>query len=113
MIGMHGRFGHANDSTACTHYKAFWLYVATLFPGMLGGLGLERCLLCRDRDLSALCHHINSMLRHGFGLGQAWVTTRASLCRDRFFPRAGHSYRDTVSKGGVATGFFFFFCRDP
>ena len=70
---------------------------------MLGGLGSDRGLLCRDKDLSALCRDRNSVSRQGLGLGQDWVTTKVSLCRDRVFPRVGHSFRDI--RFYVATGF--------
>ena len=79
------------------------LCVATLFPGMLGGLGHDRGLLCRYSGLSALFHDKNSVSRQGLGLGQAWVATRVSLCRNRVFPRVGYSYRDIIFY--VATGF--------
>ena len=51
------------------------LRIATLFPGMLGGLGRDRGLLCRNKDLIALGRNRNSVLRQGLGLGlgQAWV----------------------------------------
>ena len=45
----------------------------------------------RDRFL-APCRDINFVSRQGLGLGQgAWVTTRVTFCRDRVFPRLGHS----------------------
>ena len=87
--------------------------VATRLAGKSDGLGRDRVLLCHDRDFSALCHDKNLVLRQGLGLGQTWVATRVSLCRDRVFPRVGHSccnrrfYVATrFSKGGVATGCF-------
>ena len=85
----------------------------TLFPSKLGGLGCDRVLLCCDRDLSTLCRDKNSVSQQGLGLGQAWVEIRVSLCRDRVFPRVGHSCSEIrfyvaigFSKGGVATGCF-------
>ena len=89
------------------------LRVATLFPGILGGLGRDRGLLYHDKDFSALFHDRNLVSRQGLGLGQAWVATRVSLCCDRVFPRVAHSCHDTkfyvatrFSKSGVATGCF-------
>ena len=38
------------------------LYVATLFPGILSGLGRNRGLLCHNRDFSILCHDRNLVL---------------------------------------------------
>ena len=70
------------------------LRVVTLFPDMLGGLGSDRGLLCRDRDFLALCRNRNLVLGQVLGLGQAWVATKVSLCRDKVFPGVGHSCRD-------------------
>ena len=75
--------------------QACWEVWVTSFPGMLGGLG-------RDINCSALCGDRNSVSRQGLGLGQAWVATRVSLCRDRVFPRKDHSCRDR--KPSIATG---------
>ena len=109
------------DSDATVRSRqSFWalcrdrvLRVATWFPGQQGGLGRDRGFLYRDRDFLALCHDRNSVSRQGLGMGQAWVMKRVSLCRDRVFPRLGHSCRDRVSKGGVATGCFFVATHRP
>ena len=49
------------------------LRVAKKFLGILGGLGLDGGLLCRNRDLSALCRDRNLVSQQGLGLGQAWA----------------------------------------
>ena len=111
----------ACDSDATVRSRqSFWalcrdrvLRVATWFPGQQRGLGRDRGFLYRDRDFLALCHDRNSVSRQGLGMGQAWVVKRVSLCRDRVFPRLGHSCRDRVSKGGVATGCFFVATHRP
>ena len=64
------------------------LRVATLLPGMQGGLG-------RDKDFLAPCCYRSSMSRQGLGLGlDAWVATRVPLCRDKVFLRLSHSCHD-------------------
>ena len=62
-VGMHARqsfLALCPDRNLC---------VAMLFLGILGGLGHDKGLLCRERDLSALCDDRNSVLRQGLGLG--------------------------------------------
>ena len=90
------------------------LRVTTWFPGQLGGLGRNKGSLCRERDFLALCRYRNSMLRSGLGLGQVWVATRVSWCRNRVFQGVGHSCRDRrlyvatrFPKGSVVTGCLF------
>ena len=70
------------------------LYVETLFPGQLGGLGCDRGFLCHKRDFSALRCDRNSVSRQGLGLGQVCVSTRVSSCGNRVFLVVGHSYRN-------------------
>ena len=64
---------------------------ATGFQGILGGLAFVATEI------------FGLMSQQGLELGQAWVATRVSLCRDRVFPRVGHSCRDR--RFYVATGF--------
>ena len=74
------------------------LRVATLFPGMLGGLGCDRGLLCHDRDFSALCcDKVWGWARFGSRQGSPYVTIEFSQ---------GWDICDRNSKGGVATGCF-------
>ena len=59
------------------------LHFATLFPGMLGVLGSEIGLLCRDRDFSALCRDICrdrvwAWARFGSRQGSPYVVTEFS-----------------------------------
>ena len=90
-LGAHNRHARAVEMRARQKFIALGcnidLHVATLFPGMLGGLG-------HDRDFSALCGDRNSMSRQGLGLGQVWVAIKVFLCRDRVFLGVGHSCRD-------------------
>ena len=105
----HVFLGCAGDSATRTRQSSLALCldrdlcVATWFPGMLGSFGREKGFLYRERELFALCGERNFVSREGLGLGQgAWVAIRVFLCHDRVFPRVGHSFRDRVSKGGVA-----------
>ena len=113
------RLGCAHDNATCARQSILALCherdlrVATLFPRMLGGLGRDRGLLCRDRDFSSMCRDRNSvslqglgvgpglgrdkgllMSRQGLGVGQGLGCDKVSLCRNRAFLRVGHSCRD-------------------
>ena len=75
------------------------LRVATLFRGMLSGLGRDKGLLCHDRDFSALCRdRVWRWARFGSRQGFPYVATEFSQWWD---------IRDKNSKGGVAIGCFF------
>ena len=89
----------------CAHDRAFLLCVGspcrntvTRHAAWVGSR--QRSSLSRQRFFGPVS-------LQGLGLNQVWVVTRVFLCRDRVFPRVGHSYCDKNSKGSVATGCFF------
>ena len=135
---MHVQLGCARDSATCARQSILALCrdrdlrVATLFPGMLGGLGRDIGLLCRDIDFSSLCHDRNSvslqglgvipglgrdkgllMSRQGLGAGQGLGRDKGLLMSQQSFPK-GWTFLsrqktlcwDRNSKGGVVTGCF-------
>ena len=114
-----GRDARVTVTRQCARDRDFGLCVATeSFVSQHGSQANRAVWVTTEAfsiatDFLALCHDKNSVSRQGLGMGQAWVVKRVSLCRERVFPRLGHSCRDRVSKGGVATGCFFVATHRP
>ena len=95
-IGMRTRLGCMRDSATCAHDRAFWLCVAIRISmsrrysqAYWVVLGHDRGLLCRDRDLSALCRDRNSVLQQEFGARPGLGRDKGLLVLRQSFPKGG------------------------
>ena len=105
---------------------ATWFSGQAHDPAYAGAKGMSVRLGClRDRGLLYRNIDFEPSVATGiqfrdqvWGLGQVWVATRVSLCRNRVFPRVGHSCFETENfmlrqkfQGWCCDRMFF--CRDP